>query len=153
MAADWQRIREEFPGLRNWTYLNTATFGQIPRRASDAVAAHFVRRDESACIDFLSWFDDADHMRALAGQLINADASDIAFIPNASSALSLLIEGIDWKPGDRIVTLKDEFPNNIYHPALLQQRGVEFVEAEWDEFLRLHYAAHARCRDQHGKLH
>ena len=135
MGADWGRVREEFPGLRNWTYLNTATFGQIPQRSSDAVAAHFWHRQESACTDFLSWFDNADELRGLIGRLIHCEASDVAFIQNAASALSLLIEGIDWKPGDRIVTLKDEFPNNIYGPALLAREGVEFVEADWDGLL------------------
>jgi selenocysteine lyase/cysteine desulfurase len=133
-APDWAAIRHEFPALRNWTFLNTATYGQLPRRATEAVASHFRHRDRTACHDFLDWFDDADRLRESLARLIHAEASDIAFIVNASTALSLLLNGIDWQPGDRIVALEDEFPNNLYNPALLAARGVEFVEVPWERF-------------------
>ena len=41
-------------------FLNTATFGQLPRRTTQAVVGHFAHRDETACADFLEWFDDVD---------------------------------------------------------------------------------------------
>lgn len=132
MAVDWKAIRAEFPALSDWTYLNTATFGQMPRSASEAVARHFARRDELACTDFLSWFGDAERIRALVARLIRCEPSDIAFVPNAATALSLLIGGLDWQAGDRIITLHNEFPNNLYCPALVQRYGVEFLEASWE---------------------
>jgi selenocysteine lyase/cysteine desulfurase len=135
MATNWEHVRAQFPALSRWTYLNTATFGQLPSRAVEAVARHLARRDELACSDFLSWFDDADRLRGLLARLIHAEAGDIAFIPNAATALGLLMAGLAWKPGDRIVTLENEFPNSIYAPALERQRGVEFVEAPWERFL------------------
>jgi selenocysteine lyase/cysteine desulfurase len=134
MAADWEAIRAEFPALTRWTFLNTATFGQLPRRAVEAMAGHLARRDELACEDFLDWFDDADRIRGVIARLIHCHAEDIAFIPNAATALALLLGGLDWQPGDRIVTLRDEFPNNLYHPALLKRYGVEPVETSWPHF-------------------
>ena len=134
MAADWAKIRSEFPALQNWTFLNTAAFGQLPRCATEAVRRHFEHRDELACSDFLDWFDDADHVRALLARLIHCSADDIAFVPNASTGLAILINGLDWRHGDRIVALEGEFPNNTYYPAVLQDRGVEFVETSWDRF-------------------
>jgi selenocysteine lyase/cysteine desulfurase len=134
MPIDWEAVREEFPALSRWTFLNTATFGQIPTRATEAVARHFARRDEFACDDFLGWFDDADAIRAQAARLIHAEPADIAFVTNASTALSLLLGGIPWSPGDRVVTLENEFPNQFYYPAMLGRRGVEFVETSWDGF-------------------
>jgi len=131
---DWQQIRAEFPSLAGWTFLNTATFGQMPRRGVEAAARHFERRDRFACTDFMEWFDDCDRIRELCARLVHAQPSDIAFIPNASTALSLLLGGIDWKPGDRFVTLQDEFPNHYYHPLFLGARGVEFVETPWAGF-------------------
>ena len=86
---DWDAIRAEFPALSHWTYLNTATFGQIPRRATDAVARHWERRDETACRDFLAWFDDHDRLRESLARLIHATPDDIAFIPGAAYALAL----------------------------------------------------------------
>jgi len=132
--TDWKTIRAEFPALTEWTFLNTATFGQLPKRATEAEACHFARRDRYACTDFMHWFDDADAARASIARLIHASADDIAFIPNACTALSLLIGGLDWKPGDQIVTLEDEFPNHYYYPSYLAGRGVEFIETPFENF-------------------
>lgn len=127
-AIDWSVVRAEFPALEDWTWLNTATFGQTPARTSAAVARHFRRRDENACADFLTWFDDVDRIRALIAQLIDCEPSDIAFAMNAASAVSLFLGGIDWHAGDRVVTLQDEFPNQYYFASSLAERGVELIE-------------------------
>jgi cysteine desulfurase/selenocysteine lyase len=134
MSVDWDAVRREFPALANWTYLNTATFGQLPRRGTEAVAKHFEHRDELACSDFLSWFDDLERLRGKIGRLIHCTAEDIAFIPNASTALGILLAGLDWRAGDRILTLEHEFPNNLYAPGLLDRAGVEPVECTWERF-------------------
>ena len=129
--ADWKSVRQEFPALANWTYLNTATYGQLPKRAVEASMRHYEHRDEFACSDFLSWFDEMDEIRTSAARLVNATAGDIAFVPNAATALAWLFLGMEWRPGDRIVTLENEFPNNLYHAATLARRGVELVETPW----------------------
>jgi selenocysteine lyase/cysteine desulfurase len=142
-GTDWAAIRREFPALANWTYLNTATFGQLPRRATGAVARHFAHRDELACSDFLAWYDDADRVRSKIGRLINCTSEDIAFVPNASTALGLLLAGLDWHPGDQVLTLDHEFPNNLYAPGLLARFGVETIACPWDRF---HDSVNARTR-------
>lgn len=125
---NWNAVRTQFPALQNCTYLNSATFGQLALRTQAAVARHFAHRDEHACADFLTWFDDMDELRGLIAQLIHCDASDIAFVSNAAAALSLFLGGIDWQPGDRVATLPDEFPNQYYYANWLQAKGVELVE-------------------------
>jgi selenocysteine lyase/cysteine desulfurase len=128
MAADWNQVRRQFPVLGKWVYLNSATFGPIPLCAVDAANHHWHHRDEEACIDFLDWFTDADRVRAKAAQLIGAQPADIAFIPSAGAALSWLMQGIDWKPGDQVLALTHEFPNNLYYPLVWRERQVEFIE-------------------------
>jgi selenocysteine lyase/cysteine desulfurase len=127
---NWESVRAQFPALEHWTYLNTATYGHVPLRSSAAVRRHFARRDETACSDFMRWFDDADKIRALIADLIRCNAEDIAFVMTAAAALSLLLGGVDWQPGDRIVTLRNEFPNQYYFAASLAPRGVELVEMD-----------------------
>lgn len=134
MKIDWGAIRAEFPALAHWTYLNTATFGQMPRRATEAVAQHFAHRDELACTDFLDWFEDANRLRAKIGRLVCCVADDIAFVSNAATALAILLAGLDWRRGDQILTLEHEFPNNLYAPALLDRFGVEMIESSWERF-------------------
>src|SRR5579863_10008036 len=114
---NWAAIRAEFPALERWTYLDTATYGQMPRRAVRAMALHSARRDEFACSNFLDWYDDADRLRGSVAQLIHAAPEDIAFVPNAAAALSIVLAGLGIAPGDNIVTLDDEFPNYQYMNA------------------------------------
>ena len=134
MTPNWPEIRSRYPGLNGWTYFNSATFGLLSTNTTAAVSQHFQHRDELACGDFLSWFDDIDRTRAKAAALIHAKAADIAFSINAATPLSLLLGGTHFKPGDRIVTLTNEFPNQIYYAALLKEKGVDFVEVEWPAF-------------------
>lgn len=131
MSDCWHDAREQFPVVANWAYLNTATFGPVPRCALDAVHCYAQRRDEHACLDFLDWFDHADRVRELAAKMVCAAASDIAFLPNTATGLSWLVQGIDWKPGDRVVALENEFPDNSYTGYALGRRGVEFTEVPW----------------------
>ncbi|HXF12352.1 MAG TPA: aminotransferase class V-fold PLP-dependent enzyme, partial [Terriglobales bacterium] len=129
---DWRAVRNEFPALRNRVFLNTATYGQLPRRAAEAVAEHFRKRDKTACSDFLSWFDDMDRLRIAIARWIGAAADDIAFITSASNGLSTVLSGIDWCEGDELLTLTDEFPNQLY--AAESQYGVRSVVRPWPEF-------------------
>jgi cysteine desulfurase / selenocysteine lyase len=131
---DWRAVRSEFPAIENWVFLNTATYGQLSRSTTQAISDHFAHRDRTACADFLSWFDDADRIRNSVASLIQCTGADIAFVPNASTALALMMSGIRWEPGDRIVSLRDDFPNNLYFPAHLASRGVEFREVDWEDF-------------------
>lgn len=122
MPVDWKAIRAEFPALRTWTYLNTATLGLIPTRVRNAVNAHFARRDALACTDFLDWWDDMDRVRALAARLVKCAPDDIAFIPNASTGLALAASAIEWRDGDEVLTIEDEFPNQFYFASGIAAR-------------------------------
>ena len=133
---DWIALRREFPALERWTYLNTATYGQVPRRAVEAMTAHSNRRNEFASTDFLDWYSDADRIRAGVARLIHAQPEDIAFIPNAATALSIVLAGIAPKPDENIVTLDDEFPNYLYQDSARKVRWDSFYDSV-DERTRL----------------
>jgi selenocysteine lyase/cysteine desulfurase len=128
MIPDWQAIRAEFPALSAWTCLNSATFGQLPRRAIEAVARHWAHRDELACADFLDWYDDADRLRGTIARLIHAAPEDIAFVPSAAAGLGIVTAGLGLKPGE-VVTLAGEFPNNLYVSGVREVCWERFYES------------------------
>lgn len=123
---DWSAVRALFPVLRKWAHLNSAAFGPMPSTAVRAIKEHFADRDETASMGFLAWFDRLDLIRAKIARLIGAKARDIGFCPNAGTALSWFLHGIDWRPGDEILALDHEFPNNLYAPLMLDAKGVRF---------------------------
>ena len=96
MTENWSKIRAEFPALQRWTYLNTATYGQMPRCAVEAITRHSEQRDELACTNFLDWYAETDRMRASIARLIHAEPDDIAFVSNAAAALSIVVVAFGW---------------------------------------------------------
>ena len=126
---DWNTIRAEFPALSRWTYLNTATFGQIPLRGNAAIAEHGAHRDEFACGDFLNWYDDADRLRESLARLLHATSEDIAFAPSAAHALAIVVAGLELGAQDSVLTLQGEFPNQLYQPNVRDVPWSQFYKA------------------------
>ena len=126
---NWQQVRAEFPALDRWTYLNTASYGQTPLRATAAMTAHSTHREQNASIDFLNWYADMDRIRKSVANLIDASPEDIAFVPNAATALATVIGGISITDGDNVVTLDQEFPNYQYVHAARKPSWEQFYES------------------------
>ena len=143
MTPDWKALRAEFPALAKWTFLNTATYGQLPRSAAQAIGRHLARRDETACDDYLNWFDDMDAIREACARLVHCEPEDIAFVLNASTGLAALVLGLSWQPDDEVLTLDDEFPNQLYVSAALGRFGARLRTVTWPEFYE---AVNARTR-------
>lgn len=137
MSVDWAAIRAGFPSIQKLTFLNTATFGQLSVASEEAIARHLARRREFACTDFLAWFTDLDGLRVKLAQLVRADSEDIAFTPNASWALAHLLNGLDWRGGDEVVTAEGEFTNHLYVAEHLARRGVKCIRCGYEEVTSL----------------
>jgi cysteine desulfurase / selenocysteine lyase len=135
MSTDWAGIRAGFPSVQTLTFLNSATFGQLPLAGEEAIARHLARRREFACTDFLAWFSDLDELRAKLGRLIGCTPEDIAFMPNASWALAHLLNGLDWREDDEVVTVEGEFPNHLYVAEHLTRRGAECIRCGHEDLL------------------
>jgi selenocysteine lyase/cysteine desulfurase len=71
------------------------------------------------------WVERVEAVRVMAGQLLDADPFDIAFVKNTSEGIGLVAEGFPWKSGDNVVIAEDEYPANIYPWMNLADRGVE----------------------------
>jgi selenocysteine lyase/cysteine desulfurase len=135
MTTNWGEIRAGFPSVQKLTFLNTATFGQLSVASEEAIARHLARRREFACADFLAWYTDLDGLRAKLARLIHATSDDIAFMPNASWALAHLLNGLDWREGDEVVTAEGEFSNHLYVAEHLTRRGVKCIRCGYEEVL------------------
>ena len=118
---------EAFPVLTKWDFFNHAGVSPLPRVVTDALRAY---ADQSETDTYLvgTWYKDLEKLRQLSAAMMNAHRDEIAFTKNTSEGISLVAHGIDWKPGDRIVTTAVEYPANIY-PWMEQARtrGCELI--------------------------
>jgi len=109
-------IRELYPAAGATLYLDTPTSGLISTRSYERIRALLDRRFQDG-MDipgvFASW-DEADRMRTLAAQAVNAVPEGIFFDANCSSILNVLSAGLEVRPGANIVTTGLAFPATVY---------------------------------------
>jgi len=113
MAFDLAAVRAELPLLDAQVYLNTGGTGPLPvpvaRAISDAASAqpHIARMGpEGVAIteQVLA------QLRVSTGAVVGADGDDMAITTNTTTGLNIVIWGIDWRPGDHIITTELEHP-------------------------------------------
>jgi cysteine desulfurase / selenocysteine lyase len=115
----------EFPVAERYTYLNHAALGPLPRRTADTIAE--VARDfrDKGVLAEKRWLPAVDRTRDLLAQLLNTSADDLAFTKNTSQGLGIVAASLPWQSGDTIITVRGEFPANVYPWLALQGRGVD----------------------------
>ena len=116
-----------FPVLAERDYFNHAGISPTPRPTADAIreyADHFSRHSAVG-------YDFAGHVegfRNAAASVINADADEVAITHHTSEGIGQVAFGLDWQPGDRVVTTAAEYPSNLYPwMAVAERFGVELV--------------------------
>ncbi len=114
----------EFPVAERYAYLNHAALGPLPRRTADAIAELAQDFRDKGVLAEAKWFSSIARTRKLVGELLNVSTEEIAFTKNTSQGLSIVAASLPWRHGDIVVTVKGEFPANVYPWLALQQQGV-----------------------------
>jgi len=120
----WSQYSHQFPVREHLIYLNHAAVAPLCRPAANAM-----KKLADDCLEFGSlhydqWMATYEGVRQAAAKLINAGRSEIALVKNTSEGLATVAIGLDWKPGDRMVAFREEFPANLFPWKKLEQRGV-----------------------------
>jgi selenocysteine lyase/cysteine desulfurase len=113
------------PVAANWAYLDHAAVAPITRSAATAMRHWLEQAVAEGDTVWPEWSRQVFETRRLAAELIGADLDEIALVPNTTAGINLVAEGLDWRPGDNVVTLDEEFPSNLYPWMHLTDRGVE----------------------------
>ncbi len=71
------------------------------------------------------WLRRVEEVRARIAKLIGADASEIAFTKNTSEGLNIAANAIPFAPGDNVLMVEGDHPNNAYAFLNLRSKGVE----------------------------
>jgi selenocysteine lyase/cysteine desulfurase len=65
--------------------------------------------------------------RATMAGLLECSPDEVAFVPNTSTGIHLVADGLAWRPGDEIVVFDRDFPANVHPWRALADRGVRLV--------------------------
>lgn len=127
-----------FPILQEMVFLNHAAVAPISGPAAEAMRT-YARQAESTSYVEAGWYKRALEVKKTAARLINAEGPlEIAFVPNTSTGLSMVANGLDFEPGDNVVITNVEYPANRYPWENLQRLGVELIEVRQASDGRIH---------------
>jgi selenocysteine lyase/cysteine desulfurase len=120
--------RNLFPLVEHYIHMNHAGVSPMSQRARAAIEQVV---DASMNLPYRDGWaqDEADRVRELIARLINASAESIALTRSTGHGISLLAQGLDWKPGDNVVGAVGEYPANVYPWMALAKRQVEYRQA------------------------
>ena len=125
-SLEISRFRREFAIDQLGIYLDHAAISPLPARARRRMVAALEEAATEADVAWRRRLDEVERVRGLAAVLLGAQPGEIAFVPNTSTGLSLVAEGLSWMPGDNVVGCEGEFPANVYPWAGLDHFGVEY---------------------------
>jgi cysteine desulfurase/selenocysteine lyase len=123
-SPDWDALRNEFPTLRSWTYLDSAR-KTIPPRCQEQALQEYTRDVyENAGADAWSALNVAETRGELA-RLLGANPGELAFTKNTTEGLNIAAHAFALKPGDNIVLTDMEHIANVWVWKYWEAKGVE----------------------------
>lgn len=113
------------PVVEKWAYFDHAAVAPLSGPARDRIVAWAAEAAAEGDTPWLTWDRGVETTRKRAASLINASPDEIALVPSTTAGINLVAEGLDWREGDNVVVLADEFPSNLYPWMQQSWRGVE----------------------------
>jgi selenocysteine lyase/cysteine desulfurase len=111
--AYWRRVREEQFLLPDWrVFLNNGSLGIIPRPVLEVMTNYLKSAAGLESDEYPRWgYETLDAQRAEFAGFCGARPEDLAFVHNATEAMSIIAAGIDLKAGDEVVISDQEHPS------------------------------------------
>lgn len=129
---DIEKIRSDFPALKEWTYLDNSFVGLIPRQVKegyDEFIDEWVNLDIKGDRTILSgWLGRTSKLRGTVADFIGAMPHEIAFTMCTGAGINVVVNGISWEKGDNVVF--PEWEHNPLDTTTLRRNGVEIRALE-----------------------
>ncbi len=135
---DVQRIRADFPILREVIYLDSASTSLTPEPVLQAVLDYYrgYKANVGRGVYRLAQLADQRYRDAhrKAADFVGAKGDGaMVFTRNTTESINIVARGLDWKKGDRVVTTLLEHHSNLLPWMRLKKGGVELKVVPPDE--------------------
>ncbi len=121
----WERTRSFFPVSSEIVYLDHAGVAPISTRVDEALRRYAGEATRHGALRYAFYDEEVERVRGRAARLLGAQPEEIAFVKNTTEGLGIVAAGLDWSPGDVVVSCDLEYPSNVYPWWSLRRRGVE----------------------------
>lgn len=119
------RARSFFPIVDRGIYLDHAATAPLSTRVVEALERYAQEASRQAGFGRAAQEREIGRARERVAALLGASPAEVAFVRNTTQGLGLVAAGLDWQPGDRVVTCDLEYPSNVLPWKNLARRGVE----------------------------
>jgi isopenicillin-N epimerase len=122
-AADedyWAAIQNSFSVTRGTINLNNGGVSPSPKVVTEALVRYIWEQED--CTAYTMWEilePQSETIRTGLADFFGCDREEIAITRNASESLEILLDGMDFKPGDEILTTTQDYPRML---TTLRQR-------------------------------
>ena len=105
-------------------WLNVASEGPLPKKANEALQEAIEWKSSPYLLTIPKFQQVPLGLKESISRLIHVDKSDVILGNSATYGLHLLANGLEFKGGDEIILLQNDFPTDILPWLSLQQKGV-----------------------------
>jgi cysteine desulfurase/selenocysteine lyase len=108
----------------NQIYFNHASIAPYCNIHQTAMKEYYYDRSQNDVEYVPKLMQNNAELKSLIGELINGSPENISFVQNTTDGLNILVEHLEWNPGDEIVIYRKDFPANVYPFLKLEKHGV-----------------------------
>ncbi|HEY0462393.1 MAG TPA: aminotransferase class V-fold PLP-dependent enzyme [Pyrinomonadaceae bacterium] len=123
LAADedfWATVQQAFSVTRGIVNLNNGGVSPSPRMVTEAFVRYTWQQEDATAYTMWQLLEpQSETIRTGLAEIFGCDAEEIAITRNASESLETLLMGMDFKPGDEILTSTQDYPRML---TTLRQR-------------------------------
>ncbi len=126
-----QPYRDQFNSNQNSAiYLNHAGVSPLPRRCAAAMQQAIEWNCDLTPENWINFIGRLQYCREAIARMLNVAPCDVALSRNTTEGINWVANGLDWRKGDRVVTVEGEYPANIYPWMRLEEQGVELIRIQ-----------------------
>src|SRR6266566_63100 len=116
----WSVIQNAFTVTRGIINLNNGGVSPSPRIVTEALVRYIWEQEDATAYTMWQILEpQSETIRTGLAELFGCDREEIAITRNASESLEILLMGMDFKPGDEILTTTQDYPRML---TTLRQR-------------------------------
>ncbi len=116
----WATIQNSFSVTRGIINLNNGGVSPSPRIVTEALVRYIWQQEDATAYTMWQILEpQSETIRTGLAEIFGCDREEIAITRNASESLETLLLGMDFKPGDEILTTTQDYPRML---TTLRQR-------------------------------
>ncbi|MBC8138051.1 MAG: aminotransferase class V-fold PLP-dependent enzyme [Fibrella sp.] len=118
-------LRLLFPSAQKSIHLNHAGTSPIATPVAEAVQAVLSDlQSANPLTAYMNAMKQSDDLRTAWGHMLRTSPDNLAVVKNTSHGLTIIAQGIPFRPAENVVVAANEYPSNVYPWKAQEMRGV-----------------------------